>query len=51
MQPFVDRAAALRSEAEGAARRGDHAGAIAQLELATRELVRAIRVGGIYIPG
>jgi len=51
MQAFVDKAASLRGEAEAQARRGDHAGAIKVLEDSTRELVRAIRSGGIYIPG
>jgi tetratricopeptide (TPR) repeat protein len=51
MQAFTDKAAALRAEAEAVARRGDHAGAIALLEDATRELVRAIRAGGVYVPG
>lgn len=48
---FVDRAAQLRAQAEGAAARGDHAGAIQILEQSTRELVRAIRGAGVYIPG
>jgi tetratricopeptide (TPR) repeat protein len=51
MQAFTDKAAVLRSEAEALARKGEHAGAIQKLEEATRELVRAIRSGGIYIPG
>jgi tetratricopeptide (TPR) repeat protein len=51
MQPYVDKAAALRSEAEAQAKAGDHAGAVRTLENATRELVRAIRAGGVYIPG
>lgn len=51
MQPFSDRAAALRGEAEALAKRGEHAGAIQRLEDSTRELVRAIRSAGIYIPG
>lgn len=51
MQAFVDKAASLRGDAEAQARRGDHAGAIKVLEDSTRELVRAIRSGGIYIPG
>jgi tetratricopeptide (TPR) repeat protein len=51
MQPFSDRAALLRSEAEALAGRGDHAGAIQRLEDSTRELVRAIRSAGVYIPG
>jgi tetratricopeptide (TPR) repeat protein len=51
MRGYTEKAAALRSEAEVLARRGDHAGAIKLLEDATRELVRAIRAGGLYIPG
>ncbi len=51
MQAAVDQAAALRADAEAQARRGDHAGAIRLLEDSTRELVRAIRAGGLYIPG
>jgi hypothetical protein len=51
MQAFVDKAASLRGDAEAQARRGEHAGAIKLLEDSTRELVRAIRSGGIYIPG
>jgi hypothetical protein len=51
MQAFVDKAATLRNDAEGQAKRGDHAAAIKLLEDSTRELVRAIRSGGIYIPG
>lgn len=51
MQASVDKAAALRRDAEAKARTGDHAGAIVLLEDATRELVRAIRAGGLYIPG
>jgi hypothetical protein len=47
----LERAAALRAEAEAAARRGEHAQAIQHLEASTRELVRAIRAGGVYIPG
>ena len=51
MQAFVDRAAALRSSAETQARGGDHGAAVRTLEESTRELVRAIRAGGLYIPG
>lgn len=51
MQAFVDKAATLRDQAQALAQRGDHAGAIKLLEDSTRELVRAIRTGGIYIPG
>lgn len=48
---LVERAAKLRAQAEGAAARRDHAAAIQFLEDSTRELVRAIRGAGIYIPG
>ncbi len=51
MQGFIDKAAGLRGEAEGRAKAGDHEGAIKVLEDSTKELVRAIRAGGIYIPG
>jgi hypothetical protein len=50
-QPAMQRAALLRSQAEGAAGSGDHAAAVSILEDSTRELVRAIRAAGIYIPG
>ena len=51
MQGFIERAATLRGEAEGLAGKSEHPGAIQRLEEATRELVRAIRAGGVYIPG
>jgi hypothetical protein len=51
MASFIEKAALLRSEAEAQARKGDHAGGVKLLEDSTRELVRAIRSGGIYIPG
>jgi hypothetical protein len=51
MQGFVDRAAVLRGQAEAQAGRGEHGAAVHTLEDATRELVRAIRAGGLYIPG
>ena len=51
MQPFIDRAGTLRQQADGLAQRGDHAAAVKLLEDSTRELVRAIRAGGVYIPG
>ncbi len=51
LAPFTDKAAALRRDAEAKARTGDHAAGIRLLEDSTRELVRAIRSGGIYIPG
>ncbi len=51
MQPFIDKAGRLRDEADALAKGGDHAAGIKALEDSTRELVRAIRAGGIYIPG
>ena len=51
MQGFTDKAALLRTQAEAQAKAGDHAGAIKLLEDSTSELVRAIRAGGVYIPG
>lgn len=48
---FMERARALRAQAEAAARGGDHGGAVRLLEDATRELVRAIRLAGVFIPG
>lgn len=48
---FLDSAAAWRREAEGAAARGDFERGIRALEESTRELVRAIRGAGVYIPG
>jgi tetratricopeptide (TPR) repeat protein len=51
MQPVLERADALRRDGETQAQRGDHRSAIRTLEDSTRELVRAIRAGGLYIPG
>ena len=51
MQALIDKAAGLRVQAEAQARDGDHGGAIKSLEDSTHELVRAIRSGGVYIPG
>lgn len=48
---FVEKAGALRARAEREAGGGDYAGAVATLEQSTKELVRAIRSAGIYIPG
>jgi hypothetical protein len=49
--PALARAADLRRQAAGSAERGEHAAAVAILEDATRELVRAIRAAGVFIPG
>jgi hypothetical protein len=52
---MVDQAVAasakLRARAEQEAGRRDHASAIRTLEDSTRELVKAIRAAGVYIPG
>jgi hypothetical protein len=52
---MVDEAVAaagkLRSRAEAEAARKDHAAGIKTLEESTRELVKAIRAAGVYIPG
>ena len=41
----------LRTQAEAEAARNDHKTAIKTLEESTRELVKAIRAAGVYIPG
>lgn len=51
VQGFLDAAARLREEAESQAKGGSHDAAIKTLENSTRELVRAIRGAGVYIPG
>lgn len=51
VQGFVAKAKELRTAAEAAAARRDHAQAVKLLEDSTVELVRAIRNAGIYIPG
>jgi len=48
---YIGKARELRREAEAQAARGDHTRAIGLLEDATRELVRAIRGAGVFIPG
>ena len=48
---FVERAMSLRADAEKQAGGGDHPGAIDALEESTKQLIRAIRAGGLYIPG
>ena len=55
MDAMVDQAVAsaaqLRTRAEAEAARKDHPAAIKTLEESTRELVKAIRAAGVYIPG
>jgi hypothetical protein len=50
-QLILDQAAQLRAEAETQAKNGDYEAGIKKLEDSTRELIRAIRSAGIYIPG
>lgn len=47
----LERAVALRGQAEQAAAAGEHVKAVELLEESTRALIRAIRGAGIYIPG
>ena len=49
--PALDRATELRTQAESNAGKRDFEGATRLLEDSTRELVRAIRAAGVYIPG
>lgn len=51
VQKYLDQAAALRSQAEGMAAKKDFDSAVKTMEDATKELVRAIRGAGVYIPG
>lgn len=51
VKPLLERAVLLRRDAEAQAQRGEHDAAVKSLEDSTRELVRVIRAGGIYIPG
>ena len=48
---FIDEAKAFRREAESLASQEEFERAIEMLEKSTRQLVRAIRSAGIYIPG
>lgn len=50
-QKFLDQAANLRAMAEAQAKKGDYEAGIKMLEDSTKELVRAIRSAGIFIPG
>lgn len=51
VQKYVDQAAVLRTNAEGVAAKRDFEAAVKLLEDSTKELVRAIRGAGVYIPG
>jgi hypothetical protein len=51
VQKYLEQAANLRKTAESAATKGDYVTGIRLLEDSTKELVRAIRMSGVYIPG
>ena len=51
VQQFMVKAARLRSQAEQEAGGGKYEAAVKTLELSTKEIVRAIRSAGVYIPG
>ena len=51
VQKYMAQAAALRASAEAMAAKQDFEAGIKLLEDSTRELVRAIRSAGVYIPG
>lgn len=51
LRGFVARAGDLRGDAEDKARRGDYAAAVAAMEDANREYLKAIRGAGVMIPG
>ena len=51
VEQSVAAAAKLRAQAEEQAARRDHEAAVLTLEQSTRELVKAIRGAGVYIPG
>jgi hypothetical protein len=50
-KPYLDQAAQWRAEADARAAGKDFVAALRLLEDSTRELVRAIRSAGVYIPG
>jgi HEPN domain-containing protein len=51
VQQFMAKAKRLREQAEQQAEKGAYEEAIHTLEQSTKEIVRAIRSAGIYIPG
>ena len=51
VQQFMSKAEKLRSQADAQAADGAYDAAVETLELSTREIVRAIRSAGVYIPG
>lgn len=51
VQKYLEQAAVLRGQADGMAAKKDFESGIRLLEDSTKELVRAIRSAGVYIPG
>ena len=51
VQKYIDQAVTLRTQAESMAAKKDFEAGIKLLEDSTKELVRAIRGAGVYIPG
>ncbi len=51
VKKFMEKAALTRATAEQQASSGDYETAVETMEQATKEIVRAIRMAGIYIPG
>jgi hypothetical protein len=51
VQERVSAAGKIRKEAEGMAGKGEYDAAIKKLDDSTRELIKAIRAAGIFIPG
>jgi len=51
VEPFLEEAGALRKRAEKEAGKGKFDDAVATLEESTRQITRAIRMAGIFIPG
>ncbi len=50
-QKFLDKAAALRKKAEDYAKNGDYEKAVKTCEESTKQVIRAIRSSGFFIPG
>jgi len=50
-ETFINKAVVLREDAESAAGKKKYEEAIELLEESTKELIRAIRSAGVYIPG
>ena len=51
VENFLGKAEALRKQADSQASGGEYENAVSTLEQSTREIVRAIRSAGVYIPG